>query len=145
MRCGPWQSAGKIECGTEFDSDGLTVAKLEMKIYCYRLNFRLLSFSRRYSCISTCWSEREWAGVSGSEREWAGVSGSEHENRQKNDKHRICYINCSDYTLYRSSHLINGIYIVRSLSFYSSMILRRTITFMLVLNPILQHITHSQH
>ena len=39
----------------------------------------LLSFYRRYSCISTCGSEREWAGVRGSEREWAGVSRSERE------------------------------------------------------------------
>ena len=33
----------------------------------------------RSACISTCGSEREWAGVSGSEREWAGVTGSERE------------------------------------------------------------------
>ena len=30
-------------------------------------NYRLLSFSHRYSCLSVSGSEREWAGVSGSE------------------------------------------------------------------------------
>ena len=49
---------------------------------------RLLSFSCRYSYISTCGSEREWvrvgAGVSRSEREWAriGARMSAKNNRR---------------------------------------------------------------
>ena len=54
------------------------LCKLTLNILLWRkvsTDLRLLSFSQRYSCISACGSEREWAGVSvdrsGRGRKWA--------------------------------------------------------------------------